>query len=53
MQDYQKLYKRKFREKRNQCMLNRIRRIIFSNIPPLLQLAAIIMLVSIGPPPRS
>jgi len=46
MQDYAKLYKKRYSERRSQSMLNQIRRIIYGSLPPLVQLVAIMIVVS-------
>jgi len=47
MDDYSQLYKKRFTERRSQSLLNQIRRIVLSNWPPITQVAAIMLLVTI------
>lgn len=46
MQDYQKLYKKRYTERRSTKLLNLVRRIVYSKLTPAMQLVAIMMLVS-------
>ena len=48
MQDYAKMYRRKFSQRRTQTMLNQIRRIIRSDLSPFIQLVMIMVIVSIA-----
>jgi len=47
MQDYAKLYKKRYSERRSQSLLNQIRRIIYGNLSPAIQLMAIMIILSV------
>lgn len=52
MQDYSNLYVKRFRiksysEKRSQSLLNKIRRVIHSKLPPMMQLVAVLALLAV------
>jgi len=45
MQDYSKLYKRKFDETESQRVVRKIRQVFKSNMPPVMMLVTILYLV--------
>ena len=49
MQDYAKLYKWRYSERRSSRLVNRIRRVVYSNLPKSIQLVVIIGLVALYP----